>query len=131
MTTFGETPIVEDDYNMIDHTEETMIGTEHINKIFEMTNLYGAFCFLCVRYYRSYKPNELEDVLKERVTDPADFPQVAAEILEIHGYHLDLNSVSSSNTGYKENSANAKVISDAARCVANTIIRNLEQFEIP
>lgn len=127
---FEDGTIIEDPYNMIDHTEEDMTVTEHIDKIFKITNLFGAFCFLCVRYFSSYKPRELAAILQEEVTEIKSFPQVAATILERHGYHLDLNSVADSSTGYTKNSADAKVISDAARCVANTLKNHLEEFGV-
>ena len=122
---YDENVIIEDPYCMVTEIENTDKENEIISKVLKITNLFSGFCFLIIKYYCSYKPKELSEMLERTATTDDEFAELAVNVLKEHGYHLNLNSVH--KIGYINKSISPKAISDAARCVSNTLKSHISE----
>lgn len=123
---YNENEIIEDPYCMINEIENVDKETEIISNVLKITNLFSGFCFLLIKYYCSYKPKELSAMLVRKAKSEEEFAELAVAVMEEHGYHLDLNTIH--RIGYVNKSISPKAISDAARCVANTLKVHIDDF---
>lgn len=123
---YDEDEIIEDPYCMVNEFENADKETNIIRNVLKVTNLFSGFCFLLIKYYCSYKPKELSAMLERKAKNEEEFAKLAAAVLKEHGYSLDLSTIR--KIGYINKSISPKAISDAARCVANTLKSHISEF---